>query len=111
MSNDVVCNNCGHIGESVTARKGHRVIEIALWLLFLVPGIIYSIWRLTTWHEICPVCGSANLIPASSPIAQRFIRENFPGEPYLGQYSTPPPSEAARSIGKALGRLVGKVFK
>ncbi|HEV2348917.1 MAG TPA: hypothetical protein VG028_03620 [Terriglobia bacterium] len=42
---------------------GSFAIEIVLWLCFLFPGLIYSIWRLTARHETCPKCGEKSLIP------------------------------------------------
>jgi hypothetical protein len=38
-------------------------MEVFLWLLFLLPGFIYSIWRLCARYQGCPMCGEKNLIP------------------------------------------------
>jgi hypothetical protein len=57
------CPNCGHIGQPVLRTKGSFGLEICLWLLFIIPGLIYSIWRLTSKEKGCPDCGFAHLIP------------------------------------------------
>ena len=111
MSDQLVCTNCGHVGDTETVTKGHFALEVALWLCFLLPGIIYSIWRLTTRYEACPVCGNANLIPRSSPMAQKFLRENLPTEVVSPPEPALRPSAGAVSAGKALGRFVGKLTK
>ena len=63
------CTACGHEGETTTATKGGLLIEIALWLCFAVPGLIYSLWRINSRHETCSACGSASLVPTTSPVA------------------------------------------
>jgi hypothetical protein len=52
--------------------RGSFWIEIALWLLFCAPGLIYSIWRLTTKRKVCPNCGAEDLIPPTSPRAKQL---------------------------------------
>lgn len=111
MSNEMVCTQCGHVGSTTTFTKGHFAVELILWLCFLVPGFIYSVWRLTTRREVCPVCGNAHMLPRNAPMAQKFIQENLPElsrelkeAPYL-------PSRRANAIGNSLGRLVGKILR
>lgn len=57
----VKCPNCGYVGKPKKFTKGSILIEVVLWLMFLVPGLIYSIWRLTTKYEGCPRCKFANV--------------------------------------------------
>lgn len=65
----VYCTTCGSEAPAKSVTKGSIGIELILWLLFLVPGLIYSIWRLTTKHRACKVCGSTVIIPPQSPQA------------------------------------------
>lgn len=65
----VFCKTCGYSGKSKTLTKGSLGIEIVLWLCFLVPGIIYSLWRRSSRVAVCGACGSADVVPASSPVA------------------------------------------
>lgn len=66
---DMYCRNCGTVGRPKRITKGSFLIELILWLCFLLPGLIYSIWRITTRYGVCPSCGAPNMIPASSPLA------------------------------------------
>jgi hypothetical protein len=111
MSEPSVCTNCGHVGDTRSVTKGHFALEVVLWLCFLVPGIIYSVWRLTTRREACPVCENTNLLPRSAPMAQKFLRENLPAEVASPSEPYRAPSKAAVSVGRSLGRFVGKFMK
>ena len=68
-----VCRDCGTVAEPVTITNGSIGTEILLWLCFLVPGIIYSIWRLTTRQKVCPACKNPGVIPTNSPRARREL--------------------------------------
>lgn len=63
------CMTCGVEAKPKVVTKGSMGIEIILWLCFIVPGLIYSVWRLTSRHDACPSCGSTTLVPISSPSA------------------------------------------
>lgn len=63
------CVKCGHQSEPQKSTPGSIWIEVILWLCFLVPGLIYSVWRINRRHEVCRACGSAELIPHDSPKA------------------------------------------
>ena len=59
------CMNCK--AYSPFARnKGSGWIELILWLCYIVPGVIYSIWRRTGNNKLCPVCKQATLITAEA---------------------------------------------
>lgn len=111
MADQSVCTICGYVGEAKTVTKGHFALELVLWLCFIVPGIVYSIWRLTTRYEACPLCENKNLIPGSAPLAQKFLRENPSLQSGNGPATTRAPSKGAISVGRALGRLVGKIIR
>lgn len=63
------CRACASRGRAKTVTDGSLAIEIILWLCFLVPGLIYSIWRLGTRHRVCATCGSRDIIPNTAPAA------------------------------------------
>lgn len=71
----MICQNCGTRGDSKTITRGSIWIEIVLWLCFLVPGLIYSLWRLTTKQHGCPSCGQTNMIPVNTPIGQSLVEK------------------------------------
>lgn len=68
-----LCTNCLHQGWPKTVTPGSIVIELFLWLCFLLPGLVYSLWRLTARHQACPSCGARNMIPANSPAAKKLL--------------------------------------
>jgi hypothetical protein len=68
-----LCTNCGYQGQAKRITKGSFAIEIILWLLMILPGILYSVWRLASRYDGCPACGADNLIPLSSPVADKFL--------------------------------------
>jgi predicted RNA-binding Zn-ribbon protein involved in translation (DUF1610 family) len=111
MADKIVCTSCGYIGQPKTITKGSIFIEIILWLCFLIPGLVYSVWRLSSRYQGCPSCGQTTIIPQASPMAQKFLRENFSEKHAADTGINRYPSEAATSMGKAVGRFVGRVLK
>lgn len=69
MAREFYCPNCGTVGRPKTATRGSFLMEVFLWLLLIVPGFVYSLWRLTTKTKACPKCGAPYMIPADSPKA------------------------------------------
>jgi hypothetical protein len=67
MAKQLICSACGTVGKPKTETRGSIFIEIILWLCFLVPGLIYTIWRLTTRRPVCRACGGAQLLPLDTP--------------------------------------------
>ncbi len=71
----MICQNCGTQGEPKTITKGSLAIEIVLWLCFLIPGIIYSLWRMTTKQQGCLSCGLPEMIKTNSPNGKLLIKK------------------------------------
>lgn len=71
----LVCKSCGFVGEAKSAVRGSLGIEIVLWLCFIIPGLIYSIWRGSSRYDACPQCGGKEMIPADSPIGKKIIAD------------------------------------
>ena len=71
----IICTLCGFRGRAEKHTRGSIFIEIILWLALLVPGLIYSIWRMTTREEICPLCRKPAVIPEDSPRGRELIRQ------------------------------------
>jgi len=70
-----ICTQCGFVGNPRRRVKGNVLIELILWLCFIVPGLIYSLWRLTSRYSTCPNCGHSTMIPIDSPMGQKLIKE------------------------------------
>ena len=75
MKPNMICTACGHIGQPKKITKGFFIIEIVLWCFFIVPGLIYTVWRVGTRHIACPVCKSPSIISLDSPIGQKLVAE------------------------------------
>ena len=57
------CTQCR--SHSNTAKmKGNGWIELLLYLFYILPGVIYSVWRRSGKPNGCPTCGHATLVPA-----------------------------------------------
>jgi hypothetical protein len=69
-----VCTSCGSQVRPRSITPGTMGMELLLWLCFLVPGIIYSIWRIASGYNGCPVCKNRNLVPIGTPAAQSILR-------------------------------------
>lgn len=63
MSRCVSCNNCGHIGWSKP--KGSVWITLVLAFFFIVPAIIYEIWR-RSGNGVCETCDSSLIKPSTA---------------------------------------------
>ena len=68
-----LCLQCGSVGNTKRFMKGSVLTELFLWLFFLLPGLIYSIWRHSTVAQVCSKCGGPNVIPLDSPIARNLL--------------------------------------
>lgn len=103
---ECVCKDCGTVAEPKTKARGTMGVEIALWLFFLLPGLIYSIWRLSNKYDACPACGSEKLLPLDSPVGSQVAQAS-------GYVPEPPrrPSSGAVGVGHALGSMVGRLKK
>jgi len=92
-----ICAACGHLGQPKLHTKGTLLLEIFLWCLFIIPGLIYSIWRHASRGYVCGACGSTEIIPADSPRGRRLVTD-FHGDVDV--------SSGTERLGRALGRLV-----
>ena len=75
MAKKMICGNCGTAGKPKLHTKGSIAIEIILWCFFIVPGLIYSVWRMTTKEEVCRTCKQPGLVPLNSPMGQKLIAQ------------------------------------
>lgn len=70
---EMLCTRCHAQGKPETGIKGSLVIEIVLWLLMIVPGLLYTLWRSSSKFPVCAACGSPDMIPLDSPRAKEII--------------------------------------
>lgn len=69
----LICSVCGSTEGTKTITKGSMLMEFVLWCCFLIPGLIYSFWRMGSRHPGCRKCGSPNMIPSDSPVAKKML--------------------------------------
>ncbi len=74
---NVICADCGSRDSQRTVTNGSFWIELLLLVFFILPGLIYGLWRLTTRHKACAKCGSKRLIPLDTP-AGRELAARYP---------------------------------
>lgn len=58
---EIQCPRCKYEGNGKHITKGSVAVELILLLLFLFPGLVYSIWRLSTKKWVCPDCEFENV--------------------------------------------------
>lgn len=74
MSNKI-CTVCGRIDQPERRKRGSFALEIILWLCYIVPGLIYTVWRLSTKYDACSSCGATSLVELNSPVGQKLKRD------------------------------------
>lgn len=73
MTGPVVCTRCLSAGPARKITPGSMLIELVLWLCLVVPGLVYSLWRLSARYTGCATCGAREVVPASSPAARQIL--------------------------------------
>ena len=68
-----VCTACCCTDKPIKYRRGRNKREILLWICFIVPGLLYTIWRNTSTILACPRCETTTMISTKTPHGQRLI--------------------------------------
>jgi hypothetical protein len=71
----MVCTRCGSFGKPKRHTPGSFPVELLLFLLFIIPGIIDGLWRLSARKLVCSVCMADALVPVDSPIGKSVIAQ------------------------------------
>ena len=72
---EFVCTRCHHIGPAAKKLKGSMGIEIILWLFLILPGLIYTAYRMSNEYKACRACGSIDVIPVDTPRGEKLVAE------------------------------------
>ena len=76
-----ICTYCFYKGYPTTITQGSFLEEIFFWLCFIIPGVIYSLWRLSTKSHVCPSCHRTGvLISLYSPSGQILKKQYYEEE-------------------------------
>ncbi len=73
MSGQFFCTSCGHVGKPRVRNRGSSAIEIILWLCILIPGFLYTLWRMGRKDRYCRSCKAQTVIAADSPMARQYL--------------------------------------
>lgn len=68
-----ICTDSGEIGVPKSVTGGSIWIEIILWLFMLLPGLIYSVWRLSTRKP--GINGNTNIIKVDTPRGRQLYAQ------------------------------------
>ena len=69
-----ICTMCGTVGDPVVHTPGVFWLELALWVALLLPGVLYSAWRITARGLACPKCQHIGvMIPVQSPVGRELV--------------------------------------
>lgn len=72
---EMVCAHCGFIGKKQRFSKGNYLLEILLWTLLFIPGVLYTTWRSFNEFHACPICKNEDMTPLNSPLGQKIAHE------------------------------------
>lgn len=72
-----ICESCGRAGHRSKNTRGSFAIEIILWCCFILPGLVYTLWRLNSRHYVCPDCGG-KMIRCDSPRGLKLVQYYYP---------------------------------
>lgn len=131
-SQQFLCTQCGaETSAPLKVPPGSAWVALALAVPFVVPGVIYTIWRYSMRRTTCPTCGHAALIPGDAPLArtwrasgwiagrhverqaerpfERLIERNLGGHGHLGAPAITAPEIRIDRIEQAIDAIASEV--
>lgn len=110
----MICTACGTANAIDAGPRGSGLIEIVLWLTFIIPiALVYSIWRRAGVKPRCAACGGS-LVGLQTPAGRRLAAQHYPDgalPPVAGPVRAP--AATTRGVGRLLlllGAAVVGVF-
>ncbi|MFZ4125321.1 MAG: hypothetical protein ACOYJ2_04535 [Rickettsiales bacterium] len=97
-----ICKHCGYEGEAKRQKRGSRGVEIFLWSTLLLPGPLYTIWRMTGKSKECPNCERQGFVKSSSDEGY-LVKKRFEKE--LGDVKKSEPQLSNESFGRATSQV------
>lgn len=83
-----VCPECGFIGKG--KMQGSLLMELFLFLMFIIPWVFYYLWRGTQKKSVCPKCGCKNMIPVTTPRGKKLVEEYGSNTKFVSQSPSEP---------------------
>lgn len=73
QSRHFLCTQCGaETSAPLKVPPGSAWVALALAVPFVLPGVVYTVWRYSMRRPVCPTCGHAQLIPGDAPLARTW---------------------------------------
>lgn len=69
------CKSCYHVGRPTLKFPGSAVVELILWLFFLIPGVLYTMWRRSSGKWSCSECGAIEIVSIDTPMGKKIVAE------------------------------------
>ncbi len=95
LSRKYLCMECGCQRDPIQAKRGFLVVELFMWLLYILPGVIYSIWRRVRTQQICSNCRTPSIVLTSSSRAMGMMRMLKAFSPSSSPIATHPQSSSS----------------
>lgn len=70
---EMVCATCGHVGKVRFTNRGSLIVLLALFCLFIVPGVFYLLYMLTGTYKECRKCGAKDVIGLDTPRGRELV--------------------------------------
>lgn len=101
-----ICKACGTLNTEGEGLPGSGWIELVLYVCYIVPGIIYSIWRRTKKNAACVACSSRDLVQIGTPIGKSLFKQHHPDATVAaGSLHAPPAKPTQHSVSRIFKML------
>lgn len=74
MKKEYICTNCYYKGYPKVPDS--FLIEVILWLCYIIPGLIYTCWRRSEKNIICAKCNQKTLVPLNTPRGKELLEKS-----------------------------------
>jgi hypothetical protein len=82
--NGYVCASCcKYSSEPGHVLPGSTLLEVFLWFLYIIPGVLYSMWRRSPDNaiKVCQSCESKAIVSITSPEGKSLFRRQYGRSP------------------------------
>ena len=74
---EIICKNCGEVSNAIIKTKGSIIIEIFLYLFYIIPGVLYTLYRVTNKYPICQHCESKEIILRNKRVGESLYKKLY----------------------------------
>ncbi len=72
---DYICSECGYVGKCKITKSGSLATELKMWLLYVIPGPIYTLWRLRSRKRLCRHCDSEKILSIKTETGYALLKK------------------------------------